>query len=145
MSAAELIPKGLKLVELKHGMGEKNSPIRYFPKQDPVQDALNKTKKIAYFKLTLPNNKNELKMVIWALGTPEQFLLHVCTAVEMCKQIGLDTNYANSTMALEAAYCELGAAKTEYAQLAKATKRRQKIRRRRVQIWILKSMSCHLP
>ena len=44
------------------------------------------------------------------------------TAVHVCKQIGLDTNYANAAMALEAAYCKLDAAKTEYAQLEKPTK-----------------------
>ncbi len=61
-------------------------------------------------------------MAIWASGTPEQFLLHVCNAVHVCKPIGLDTSYANATMALEAAYCKLDAVKTKYAQLAKATK-----------------------
>ena len=44
----------------------------------------------------------------------------------MCKQIGLDTNYAKAATVLKAAYCELDAAKTEYAQLAKATKKKAK-------------------
>ena len=82
-------------------MGGKNSPIRYILEQDLIQDALEKSKKTTYFKLTLPNMGNELKVAIWMSGTPEQFLLHVHTAVHMCNQIGLDTNYANAAMVLK--------------------------------------------
>ena len=60
MSSMKFIPEGLKLVECKHGMGGKNPPTHYIPKQNPVQDALEKTKKTTYFKLTLPNTGNEL-------------------------------------------------------------------------------------
>ena len=80
MSSAKSNPEGLKVVECERGVGGKNAPIRYIPEQDPVQDALEKTKKTTYFKLTLPNTGNELKVAIWASGTPEQFLLHVRTA-----------------------------------------------------------------
>ena len=52
--------------------------------------------------------------------------LHVCTAMHVYKQIGLDMNYANATMVLDTAYFELDDAKTEYAQLAKATKKNAK-------------------
>ncbi len=100
--------------------------MRCITEQDPVQDTLEKSKKTTYFKLTLPNTVNKLKVAIWASGTPKQFLLHVHTAVHVCKQIGLDTNYANAAMGLEAVYCVLDAAKTEYAQLAKATKKKAK-------------------
>ncbi len=58
MSSAKSNPKGLKVVECEHGVGGKNAPIRYIPEQDPVQDALDKTKKTTYFKLTLPNTGN---------------------------------------------------------------------------------------
>ncbi len=64
MSSAKLNPKGLKVVECKRSVGGKNSPIRYIPEQDPVQDALEKNKKTTYFKLTLPNTGNELKVAI---------------------------------------------------------------------------------
>ena len=97
--------------------GWKNSPIYYIPKQDQVQDALKKTKKTMYFKLTFPHTRNELRVAIWASGTPEQFLLHVHTAMHVCKQIDLETTEANAMMALEAAYCKLDATKTEYAKL----------------------------
>ena len=89
--------------------------------------------------------ENKLKVAIWASGTPNQCLLHMHTTMHVCKQIGLDTNYADASMLLEAAYCKLDAAKTDYAQLAKATKRRQKNRRRRVQIQTLLPTPCHLP
>ncbi len=35
----------------------------YIPEQNPVQDALEKIKKTTYFKLTLPNTGNQLKVV----------------------------------------------------------------------------------
>ena len=84
-------------------MGGKNAPIRYIPEQDPVQDALKKTKKTIYFKLMLPYTWNKLKVAIWVNWTPEQFLLHICTAMHVCKQISLNTKEANSMMALEVA------------------------------------------
>jgi hypothetical protein len=59
MSLAKSVLKRLKWVECKHGIGGKNSPVCYIPKQDPMQDALEKNKKAAYFKLTLPNMENE--------------------------------------------------------------------------------------
>eukprot|EP00804_Cyclotella_cryptica_P004757 CCRYP_016237-RA/>CCRYP_016237-RA protein AED:0.47 eAED:0.47 QI:172/1/0.5/1/0/0/2/0/56 len=55
MSSVKAFPEGLKWVECERGVGGKNSPIRYIPEQDPVQDALAKDKKTTYFKLTLPN------------------------------------------------------------------------------------------
>jgi hypothetical protein len=40
MSFAKSVPKGLKLLECKQGVGGKNSPIRYIPEKDPVEEAL---------------------------------------------------------------------------------------------------------
>ena len=82
-----------------------------------------------YFKLTLPNTRNMLKVAIWANGTPKQCLVHVCTAMHACKQIGLDTKEANAPMVLEVAYCELDAAKMEYTKLARTTKKKTKERK----------------
>ena len=107
-------------------MGGKNAPICYIPEQDPVQDALKKTKKTTYFKLTLPNIGNKLKVAIWVSGTPKQFLLHIRTAMHVCKLLGLETEDANAMMVLEAAYCELDATKAEYAKLAKNAKKKAK-------------------
>ena len=114
------------MVEYERGMGRKNSPISYILEQDPVQDTLDKNKKTIYFKLMLPNTGNELKVSIWVSGTPEQFLLHVHTAMHVCKQISLDTKEASAMMVLEAAYCELDAAKVEYAKLEKITRENMK-------------------
>eukprot|EP00804_Cyclotella_cryptica_P000734 CCRYP_001007-RA/>CCRYP_001007-RA protein AED:0.46 eAED:0.46 QI:154/1/0.5/1/0/0/2/0/56 len=55
MSSVKAFPEGLKWIECERGVGGKNSPVRYIPEQDPVQDALKKSKKTTYFKLTLPN------------------------------------------------------------------------------------------
>ena len=79
------VPKGLRWIECKCSLGGKNSPVRYIPKQYPMQDALKKNRKTTYFKLTLPNMGNELKVAVWASGTLEQFLLHVRSASQACK------------------------------------------------------------
>eukprot|EP00804_Cyclotella_cryptica_P028332 CCRYP_013202-RA/>CCRYP_013202-RA protein AED:0.41 eAED:0.41 QI:0/-1/0/1/-1/1/1/0/85 len=85
MTSVKAFPEGLKWIKCKRGMGGKNSPIRYIPEQDPVQDALEKNKKTTYFKLTLPNTGNKLKVAVWASVTPEQFLLHVRSVIHVCK------------------------------------------------------------
>ena len=64
MSFMKSVPKGLKLSECERGVGGKNSPIRYIPEKDPVQEALEKSKKINYFKLTLPNMGSEVKLAL---------------------------------------------------------------------------------
>ena len=109
MSSKKSFSKGLKMVECEHGMGGKNSSICYISKQDPVQDALEKSKKTTYFKWTLPNTGNDLKVALWVSGTAEQFLLHVHTTMNVCTHICLNTNEADAMMALETAYCELEA------------------------------------
>eukprot|EP00804_Cyclotella_cryptica_P003036 CCRYP_006032-RA/>CCRYP_006032-RA protein AED:0.40 eAED:0.83 QI:0/0/0/1/1/1/3/0/432 len=131
MSSVKAIPKGLKWVECERGVGGKNSPIRYIPEQDPVQDALAKDKKTTYFKLTLPNTGNELKVAVWASGTPEQFLLHVRSAIHACKQMGLDADFAAAEKAVETAKIEAELAKQEYVTVRNAEKRRRAINKRR--------------
>ncbi len=91
MSSIKSNPEGLEVVEYECIVGGKNAPIHYIPEQDPVQDALEKTKKMIYFKLLLPNTGNELRVAIWTSRTPEQFLLHVRTAMHVCNQLGLET------------------------------------------------------
>ena len=77
MSFAQSVPERLKLLECKRGVGGKNSPIWYSPEKDPVQEVLEKSKKTNYFKLKLLNMGSNLKVALWASGTPEQFILHV--------------------------------------------------------------------
>ena len=40
MLLSKAVPEGLKHVEYEHGVGGKNSPIHYVPKQDLIQGAL---------------------------------------------------------------------------------------------------------
>ncbi len=40
MSFSKTVSEGLKSVECECGIGGKNSPIRYIPEQDPIQEAL---------------------------------------------------------------------------------------------------------
>eukprot|EP00804_Cyclotella_cryptica_P011700 CCRYP_020713-RA/>CCRYP_020713-RA protein AED:0.12 eAED:0.73 QI:0/0/0/1/0/0/2/0/369 len=124
MSSVKAIPEGLKWVECERGVGGKNSPIRYIPEQDPVQDALAKDKKTTYFK-TLPNTRNALKVAVWASGTPEQFLLHVRSVIHTCKQMGLDTDFTAAKKAVETAKIESELAKQEYVTVRNAEKKKK--------------------
>ena len=126
MSSVKAIPEGLKWVECERGVGGKNSPIRYIPEQDPVQDALTKDKKTTYFKLTLPNMGNELKVAVWVSGTPEQFLLHVRSAIHACKQMGLDTKFAETEQAVIHSELEAELAKSEYVKLRSSERKKNK-------------------
>ena len=85
MSFRKSVPEGLKLLEWEWGIGGKNSPIRYIPKKDPVQEAIEKNIKTNYFKLMLPHMGSKLKVMLWVSGTPEQFVLHVHSAIHACK------------------------------------------------------------
>eukprot|EP00804_Cyclotella_cryptica_P013634 CCRYP_012963-RA/>CCRYP_012963-RA protein AED:0.41 eAED:0.41 QI:277/-1/0/1/-1/1/1/0/127 len=125
MSSVKAFPEGLKWIECERGVGGKNSPVRYIPKQDPAQDALEKAKKTTYFKLTLPNTGNELKVAVWVSGTPEQFLLHVRSVIHACKQIGLDTSFANAEKAVKTAKLDAEIAKEEYTQLRRSEKKKK--------------------
>eukprot|EP00804_Cyclotella_cryptica_P007350 CCRYP_002569-RA/>CCRYP_002569-RA protein AED:0.47 eAED:0.56 QI:0/0/0/0.66/1/1/3/0/156 len=127
MSSYKKLFIGTSLVgRVRRGVGGKNSPIRYIPEQDPVQDALAKDKKTTYFKLTLPNTGNELKVAVWASGTPEQFLLHVRSAIHACKQMGLDTDFAAAEKAVETAKIEAELAKQDYVTRCVMLKRRRR-------------------
>jgi hypothetical protein len=46
MSFAKSVPERLKLSECKRGIGGKNLPIHYIPEKDPLQEALEKSKKL---------------------------------------------------------------------------------------------------
>ena len=124
MASMKAFFEGLKWIECKCGIGRKNSPSRYIPEQDPVQDALAKDKKTTYFKLTLPNTGSELKVAIWSSGTPEQFVLHVRSAIHAITQMGLDTDYAEAERAVEAAKLDAEIAKMEYAMVRNSEKKR---------------------
>eukprot|EP00804_Cyclotella_cryptica_P010728 CCRYP_005515-RA/>CCRYP_005515-RA protein AED:0.48 eAED:1.00 QI:0/-1/0/1/-1/1/1/0/321 len=125
MSSVKAFPEGLKLIECERGIGGKNSPVHYIPEQDPVQDALEKTNKTTYFKLTLPNTGNELKVAVWASGTPKQFLLHVRSTIPACKQMGFDTSFADAEKAVKTAKLNADIVKEEYTQLRNSEKKKK--------------------
>ena len=91
-----------------------------------MQDALEKSKKTRYFKLSLPNTGKELKAAIRAFWTPEQFLLHVHTAIHMCKQMGLDANFSNTENAVMTAKLDAKLVKMEYAHVCSSEKKKNK-------------------
>jgi len=126
MSFAKSVPKGLKLSECKRGVGGKNSPIRYIPKKDPVQEALQKSRKTNYFKLTLPDMGSELKVTLWASGTPKLFVLHVRLAIHACKQMEHDVKYLNAKEAVATANLDLDIEKEEYMQVCTLEKKENK-------------------
>ena len=64
MSFAKSFPKWIKVSECKWGIGGKNSPIRYIPKKDHVQEVLEKNNMTNYFKLTLPHMGSERKVAL---------------------------------------------------------------------------------
>ena len=117
MLFAKSVPEGLKLLECMRGIRGKNSPIWYIPEKDPIQEALEKTKKTNYFKLTLPNMGSKLKVALWASGTPKQFILHIRAAIHACKQMEHDVKYQNAKEAVATANLDLEIKKEEYAQV----------------------------
>ena len=80
-----------------------------------MQGALEKTKKTTYFKLTLPYTRNELKVAIWASGTPEQFLVFIHTAAHAWKQMRLDADFKEAKVALKSAILDFDIARSEYS------------------------------
>jgi hypothetical protein len=77
MSFAKSVPEGLKLSECKWGIGGKNLPIHFIPEKNPVQEALEKSKKTNYSSWCYLTQ-----------ATPEQFVLHVRSTIYTCKQNG---------------------------------------------------------
>ena len=125
MSFAKSVPEGLKLSECQWGVRGKNSPICDIPEKDPVQEALEKNKQTNYFKLTLPHTGSELKVALWASGTPKQFILHVRSAIQVCRQMEHDVKFSKAEEAVANAILDLVIKKDEYAQIRSSEKKRQ--------------------
>jgi hypothetical protein len=107
MTFAKSMPTGLKFSECKQVTGGKNSPIFYIPDKDLVQEALEKNKKTNYFKLMLPHTGIKLKVALWVSGTPEQFILHVNSAIHECKQMKHDVKFSTAKEAVANAVLDL--------------------------------------
>jgi hypothetical protein len=120
------VSKGRKFLECKRGIGGKNSPIHYIPEKDPLQEALKKNKKTNYFKSTLSHLGSELKVVHWASGTPEQFILHVRSAIHACRQMEHDVKFLNAEEAVATANIDLEIKKDKYAQVCNSESKKNK-------------------
>jgi hypothetical protein len=127
MSFTKSVPKGLKLSKCQHGIGGKNSPISYIPESDPIQEALEKKKKVTYFKFSLPSTKSEMSVAQWTSRTPEHFLLHVQVAIHACKQMELDVNFSKAQGAVTNEECDLKIAKEANAQVCSSEKEKVKV------------------
>ena len=60
---------------------------------------------------------SKLRVVLWASGTPEQFILHVCSAIHACKQMEHDVKFINAEEAVATAKLDLEIKKEEYAKV----------------------------
>jgi hypothetical protein len=49
----------------------------------------------------LPVSGSKMRVAIWASGTPEHFVIHVCSAVPIIKQMGPDAKFQEATKAVE--------------------------------------------
>ena len=110
---SKAVPERLKHVECECGFGGKNSSIRYIPEQDPNQEALETKHQLTSFKLSLPSG-SEMRMVKWAFGTPEHFLIHVQGMIHTIKERELDTKFKEATTAVESAILVVDLTKMTY-------------------------------
>ena len=107
MLTSKSSPEGLKPQECEWSSGSK-PPISYIP------TAMDTTKVINKIKVS---NKMTLSVTVFDEGSPEQFLNHVQTLMEIISQRGLDTDYEEACKADKKAEAKLTvatAAKARY-------------------------------
>ena len=69
---------------------------------------------------------SELKVTLWASVTPEQFILHVRSAIHACKQMEHDVKFLNAKEPVATANLDLDIRKEEYAQVHNSEKKKNK-------------------
>ena len=69
---------------------------------------------------------SKLKVTLWASGTPEQFILHVCLAIHACKQMEHDIKFSRVKEAVANAMLDLEIKKVEYAQVHSLERKKTK-------------------
>ena len=89
------------------------------PQHDPIQDALKTKKKSNHFKLTLPKTGSEMR------GTAEHFLIHVCRAINVIQQMGLDSKFNKATDAIKKLRLDLDIAKDAYSKAKQEHKKKK--------------------
>lgn len=82
--------------------GRKNPPVT-LPSRIPCRMLLQIKRQFILNQLT----GNELKVAVWAPKTPNQFLLHVRTAIHAGKKMRINTSFANTKKDIEATILEL--------------------------------------
>ena len=68
----------------------------------------------------------KLKVTLWVSRTPEQFILHVCSAIHACKQMEHDVKFSRAKEAVENAILALDIKKGEYAQVHSSERKKTK-------------------
>jgi hypothetical protein len=68
----------------------------------------------------------ELKVAFWVSGTPEQFILHVRSAIHARKQMEHDVKFLNTEEAIATVTFGVDIRKDKYAQVCTVEKRRRK-------------------
>ena len=101
MSSSKSSPEGLKPQECERSSGRSKPPISYIP------TAMDTTKVVNKIKVS---NKMTLSVTVFDEGSPEQFLNHVQTSLEIISQRGLDTDFKEACKAGEKAEEKLTAA-----------------------------------
>jgi len=74
----------------------------------------------------LPHTGSELKVVLCVSGTPEQFILHVPSAIHACKQMEHDVKFSSAEEAIATALLDLEIKKEEYAQVRSPERKKNK-------------------
>ena len=101
MSTRKSNPEGLKPQECKRSSRRSKPPISYIPAAIDSLKVINKVK---------VSDKMTLSVTIFHEGTPEQFLNHVQTSMEIISQRGLDKDYEEACKADKKAEAKLTAA-----------------------------------
>jgi hypothetical protein len=64
--------------------------------------------------------------MLWASGTPEQFILHVRSAIHACKQMEDDVKFSSAKEAVATAQLDLEFKKEEHAQVRSSEEKKTK-------------------
>jgi hypothetical protein len=90
MSSSKSSPEGLKPSECERSSGRTKPPISYIPAAMDTPKVINKVK---------VSDKLTLSITVFDEGSPEQFLNHVQTSLEIISQRGLDTGFQEASTA----------------------------------------------
>jgi hypothetical protein len=84
-----------------------------------------------YFRLVLPHMGSQLKVTLWASETPEQFIMHVRSAIHACKQMEHDIKLSGAEQIVANAILDLEIKIEEYVQVCSSKRKDQRESRRR--------------